>query len=509
VPNSDSDREQRDVSSSDSGVEIAETEPQIGRAAAGLLAPLAGGLIAFSMPPWGWWPLAFVGVAILDRLLAGVSRKERFVRGMIVGVWWLFPATFWMWDMTIPGYLIQGVMFSALYGLVMAMVPSGRGRRIAVPGALVIAALVRWNWPFGGVPLASLAISQSDAPLAQTARVFGSLTIVALVGVVGVGLSAASQQQWRSFAATAGVLLLAVFVTIVAPHGTPIDTIDIAIVQGGGPQNTRAANTSSNAVFERHIDASQGVEGPVDFVLWPENVVHTDGPIQQTEKYERLVALAQQLDAPVIAGIIESFSDEGFFLNASITITPEGDTLGRYDKLRRVPFGEYVPFRGLIEAVGSDFLPSNDAKPGTGPAFIETGVGRAAISISWEVFHDDRTYSGMKNGGLIQLNPTNGSSFWLTIVQTQQIASSQLRAIESGRWVLQAAPTGFSAIIEPDGTIVERSAISEARVLHGEVELREGNTWATKFTWYPMFFIALAAYAAAWAISRGLVRTRG
>jgi apolipoprotein N-acyltransferase len=108
----------------------------------------------------------------------------------------------------------------------------------------------------------------------------------------------------------------------------------------------------------------------------------------------------------------------------------------------------------------------------------------------------------MNNGGLIQLNPTNGSSFWLTIVQTQQVASSQLRAIESGRWVLQAAPTGFSAIIEPDGTIVERTAISEARVLQGEVELREGNTWATRFTWYPMFFIALAAYAVAWTMAR-------
>ncbi|MBT6446441.1 MAG: apolipoprotein N-acyltransferase, partial [Acidimicrobiaceae bacterium] len=246
----------------------------------------------------------------------------------------------------------------------------------------------------------------------------------------------------------------------------------------------------------------QDVQGPVDFVLWPENVVHTRGAIEETAAYDEIVELAQDLDAPIIAGIIETFSGEGFFLNASMTINPDGTNSGRYDKLRRVPFGEFVPFRGLIERVAPDFLPTNDAKPGTGPAVIETGVGTAAISISWEVFHDDRTYSGMKNGGLIQLNPTNGSSFWLTIVQTQQIASSQLRAIESGRWVLQAAPTGFSAIIEPDGTVVERTGISEARVLQGEVELREGNTWATRFTWYPMFLIAIAAYACAWALAR-------
>ena len=255
-------------------------------------------------------------------------------------------------------------------------------------------------------------------------------------------------------------------------------------------------------MFDRHIEASSGVVGPVDFVLWPENVVHTRGPVQDSTVYDEMVALAQRLDAPLIAGIIETYPDEGFFLNASITINPDGTTSSRYDKLRRVPFGEFVPLRGLIEAVAPDFLPSNDAKPGTGPAIIETGVGRAGISISWEVFHDDRAYSGARNGGLIQLNPTNGSSFWLTIVQTQQIASSRLRAIETGRWVLQAAPTGFSAIIEPDGDVVERSAISEARVIQGAVDLREGNTWATTLGWYPMFALAVAAFAAAWFRSR-------
>jgi len=469
---------------------------------AGLLAPLAGALIAFSMPPWGWWPLAFVGVAILDRLLAGQPRKERFKRATLVGIWWLFPATFWMWDLTIPGYLIQGVMFSMLYGLVAMALPATNGRRVALPAALVVAALVRWNWPFGGVPLASLAISQADAPLAQTARVFGSLTIVALVGVGGVVLSALFERNLRDVAVGVGVLAFATLLTFISPHGQAIDTIGIAIVQGGGPQNTRAENTSARAVFERHLAASQDVQGPVDFVLWPENVVHTRGPLVDSTVFDEIVEVARDLDAPVIAGIVESFSDEGFFLNASMTISPEGEVLGRYDKLRRVPFGEFVPFRGLIERVAPAFLPSNDAKPGTGPAIIESGVGTAGISISWEVFHDDRTYSGMKNGGLIQLNPTNGSSFWLTIVQTQQIASSQLRAIESGRWALQAAPTGFSAIIEPNGTIVERTGISEARVLQGEVELRQGTTWATRFTWYPMFFIAIASYAAAWTLHR-------
>lgn len=449
------------------------------------------------MPPWGWWPLAIVGVVIFMRLIAHQPPGVRFLRGFIVGAWWLFPATLWMWDLTPPGFIVQGLIFSLMYGGAAALSPPGRGRWLSLPAGLVLVAFVRWNWPFGGVPLATLAMSQTQSPLGQTARVLGSLLVVALVGVCAVAVSAALDRSWKCAGVAARVVVAAVLISMLAPQGHTVKTVDIAIVQGGGPQNTLAINTSARDVFERHIAASAGVEGPVDFVLWPENVVHSNGPIQEAREYGEMVELAQRLDAPLIAGIVETYRPEGFFLNASIVITPEGETVSRYDKVRRVPFGEYVPFRSLIESVAPEFLPSRDAKPGTGPAYIDTDVGRLGISISWEIFHDDRGYDAANNGGLLLLNPTNGSSYWLTIVQTQQIASSQLRAIETGKWVLQAAPTGFSAIIEPDGTVIDRSGVSESKVIQGTVELRDGRTWATVVGPWPMVIAALVAVALA------------
>lgn len=477
----------------------------IGPRVAGLLCVLAGLTIAGSMPPWGWWPLAFVGIALLDRLLAGQPWKVRFLRGTIVGAAWMFSATVWMWDLTPPGYVIQGALFSVVYGLIAITVPADRGRRLALPAALTLAALIRWNLPYGGVPLATLAMSQADAPLGQTARIFGPLLTVFLVALVGVGLSAAASGHWRQAALAAGATLAMVGVAAVAPTGATVDTIDVAVVQGGGPQNTRAIYTKARDVFDRHMAASELIETPVDLVLWPEDVVHSRGSIQDAVEYQELAALAERVDAPVIAGIIESYRDDGYFLNASIVITPEGETVSRYDKVRRVPFGEYVPLRSVVEAFAPNFLPSVDARAGTGPAWIETDLGRFAVSISWEIFHDDRARDGVRDGGVLLLNPTNGSSYWLTVVQTQQIASSQLRAIETGRWVLQAAPTGFSAIIEPDGTIVERTNVSEARVIHGPVELREGNTWATQFGSWPMILVTLVFFAAARPPSLGSV----
>jgi apolipoprotein N-acyltransferase len=100
------------------------------------------------------------------------------------------------------------------------------------------------------------------------------------------------------------------------------------------------------------------------------------------------------------------------------------------------------------------------------------------------------------------MNPTNGSSYWLTQIQSQQVASSRLRALETGRWVTQVAPTGFSAIVTPDGEVVERSAVSEQRVIQSTVELREGQTWATQVGHWPMLLLAVAAYPLAWWVER-------
>ena len=83
----------------------------------------------------------------------------------------------------------------------------------------------------------------------------------------------------------------------------------------------------------------------------------------------------------------------------------------------------------------------------------------------------------MKAGGEALLNPTNGASYTGTIVQTQQVASSRLRAIETGRWVAQAAPTGFSEFVTPDGDVIDRTAVSEQAVIRHQIELRTGRTW--------------------------------
>ena len=124
------------------------------------------------------------------------------------------------------------------------------------------------------------------------------------------------------------------------------------------------------------------------------------------------------------------------------------------------------------------------------------------VTISWEVFFADRARDAIGNGGEVLLNPTNGSSYWLTQVQTQQVASSRLRAIETGRWELQAAPTGFSALVDPDGALLERTSISEQAVIEATIQSREGNTLSTIVGPWPMLVLAAAAIAIGWTLQR-------
>lgn len=465
-----------------------------------LRALLAGLCLVAAVPPWGWWPLAIVGVALLDGLLADQPAFTRFRRTWVVAATWLYPGMVWMWDLTPPGYLVAGAAYAAYFGVAAALTPPGAGRRVALPGAVALAEVARWAWPFGGVPLATIPMGQAAGPLAEVVRLAGPVLLVVVVVVAGQALAAAVGRQWRPAGVGTAVVAAAVLVAGLAPRGEAVGELDVALVQGGGPQRTRAADTDEREVFERHLAASQQVATPVDLVVWPENVVNVTEFATSRER-EELAELARRLDTTLVVGIVED-AGPGRFENAAVAFAPDGTVVDRYDKVRIVPFGEYVPLRGLLERVAGDTLPGKDAVRGDGRATLDTPVGRLGVAISWEIFFAGRAREGIADGGEVLLNPTNGSSYWLTIVQGQQVASSRLRALETGRWVLQTAPTGFTALVTPDGEVVDRSAVSEARVIHGTIERRRGDTWATRLGDRPAIALSALLVAAGWALDR-------
>ena len=256
-------------------------------------------------------------------------------------------------------------------------------------------------------------------------------------------------------------------------------------------------------MFERHLEATRQITGPVDLVVWPENVIATEAvPFADSEERTEVAAEAARLGAPFSVGITEDVGDR--FTNAQVVLTPEDEITSRYDKVRRVPFGEYVPLRGVMKALGAptDLIP-RDAIPGSAPAVLTLPSGdKLGVMISWEVFFGGRARDGVSHGGEVMINPTNGSSYTGTILQTQQIASSRLRALETGRWLVQVAPTGFTAFVTPSGKVLDRTGISEQAIRTRTVQLREGRTIYLRLGEKPV----VAAAAAVWLLGAVLAR---
>lgn len=494
------------------------------------LAALGSGfLVALSLPPWGFWPLALIGVSFYMALgLTAVRARDRAGLGYMFGLGWLAMGCGWMWQLTPPGYIAAALVFAGAHGLAGLISWQHRAGFWALPAAHTLIEAVRFSFPFGGVPLASLGISQVAGPLGGTARVVGVIGVTWVVFQLGAAIAEwvlairahighahrfGAGGTWRVLAmigALATPVLLAV-IALFAPQGSATgQTMRIAAVQGGGRQGTSALQVPASLVATRHLEATAQipVDADLDLVLWPENVLRIrDLAFADHPLFDEVWAQSRRLGVPFAVGITEDADltgrgGRGQITNAQVTLSPSGVITDRYDKVRRVPFGEYVPLRSLLETLGAPVdQVLSDAVAGQGPAILKhPGLTPMAVVISWEVFFSGRAREGVKQGGQVLLNPTNGASYTGTIVQTQQVASSRLRAIETGRWVMQVAPTGFSAVVDAGGNVLQRSAVSEARVITADVELRTGHTWYTRIGDGPVIWLLLVIWVVTAAV---------
>lgn len=466
---------------------------------------VAGLCVAASLPPWGWWPLAIVGIAIFFSVSSvALNRRHAFLSGLVFTIGWLTPAMAWMWFLSAPGYVVAVMIFAVLHGAAEAVIWRTQQRHVLQPLAHVLVEALRFSWPFGGAPLASLGISQAVSPLGSLARVGGVVLITWVVWQLGTALASRRSLFVGLVAGTAVVL----FVAPTLDGGESPTTVRMAFVQGGGPQGTRAVNSDAREVHLRHLEATRTLSpgDKIDIVVWPENVVDV-ATFSESRELVEIAAEAKRLEAPILVGVTEDAGSQNF-TNAQVVVDTSGDVVDRYDKVRRVPFGEYMPLRGALDAIGAPVhLVPRDAVAGATPAVLRVPLRKPTIGgdtidsvtigtvISWEVFFGGRVNEGVELGADIVVNPTNGSSYRGTILQSQQIASSRLRAIESGRNVVQVAPTGFSAFVSADGEVSKRTGVSESAARFTDVELRSGRTWYSHIGDAPfiIFFAVLFA----------------
>jgi len=173
--------------------------------------------------------------------------------------------------------------------------------------------------------------------------------------------------------------------------------------------------------------------------------------------------------------------------------------VGVYEKVHRVPFGEYVPDRSFFSRLADLSGVATDAVPGHGSGLMRTPAGPLGLLVSFEIFYAGRSHSSVRAGAELLAVPTNTSSYSTSQVPSQEIAAAKVQAVETGRDLVQAAPTGYSAVVTARGVVVGRSTLGTRQVLVADVALRRGMTPYDHWGDLPVLILAALALAAGWA----------
>jgi apolipoprotein N-acyltransferase len=478
--------------------------------------------------------MGVVGVAALGWSLSNRRARSRLWVGLVWGIGQFSISLAWAFQFNSGGYAVLAVVEAAFVAVGCLLIPPGRGRLPALVGALTLAELARQTWPFGGLPLGGIALGQVGGPLADSARLGGGLLVAGLTYLAGACLAGLLPPTGRStqvqrdtswtwpagrgdtgswtlpstlatrFGAVLGTLL--VVVTAIAgasaadgSTGARTRQLKIAIVQGGGPRGLDQLEVPSYKAFGRELKESARVAPGSDLVLWPEDVVALQAPLAGSPAEAKLEALARRDKATLVVGVTYPVGAT-LFRNFVAAFSPQGKLVATFEKVHRVPFGEYVPFRSFFRHLANLNDIPRDAIPGTGSGAITTPVGRLAVLISYEVFFSDRGRSGVRAGGQIIIVPTNTSSYVDAQAPSQEIAASRLQALEEGRYLLQASPTGYSAEITNTGRIVAVTGLSVAAVLNLSAPLLHGQTVYERYGDLPVVLASALALAGGWGV---------
>ncbi len=470
----------------------------------------AGVLLALSLPPWGWWPLGLAGAGLLYWRLAGLRARARLWSGWLAGLGCYAPGLWWARTFNWYGAVVLIALEALFFAAAALLTPPYRGRAPAFVAAGTLTEAIRMTWPFGGLPLGGVFLGQADGPLLQLARIGGPLLLTAGVWAGGVGLATlvcGIRQRRRGpglavrGAAILVALALCVVVATLSPDGgSPVRSITVALVQGGGQRGVDKAQVSPATVFAAQVAATGAVAHvtpPPTLVLWPEDVIALAGPLRGSSQSLQMAQMARRLHTTLAAGVTEPASSTTF-RNEIVVWAPDGRIVGTFEKVHRVPFGEYVPYRSLIAHVADLSGVPLDAVPGHGTGLLRTPAGPLGILVSFEVFYADRSHTSVRDGAELLVVPTNTSSYATAQVPTQEVAAGAVQAVETGRDLIQSAPTGYSTVVDHRGQVLQRSVLGRRQVLTATVALRRGFTPYDHWGDLPFLLLAAAALGAGW-----------
>ncbi len=431
----------------------------------GTLVPL---LVTIDAAPW-WRASVLGGVAGLSFWLTTIS----WIPGTLVRYgdlsWFLAGLVF----LVLAGYL--ALYWAAFCGALAAFQIDSGTRYVIIASSLWVALEFLRGFFITGVPWNLLGYSQYQTrPINQIAAVTGvyGVSFVVMAANAGLARTLRGPGSWKRRLAALGtpaVIVAAAFsygwLRPLPPGATSF--VRVAVVQGAIDQSVKweAEWQERTLLTYRRLTSAAAPQQP-GLIVWPETAVPF---VLSTDPRTATIAdAARQAHAYLLTGAPDR--REGTRRNTAVLFGPDGVARGRYDKRHLVPFGEYVPLKRVLWFV--NVLAGGaigEFAPGTTPGVLPTSTGPLGVLICYEAIFPSLARDLVRTGADMLVNITNDAWFGRSAAPVQHLAMATFRAIETQRYLIRAANTGISAIVAPDGEIVEASGLFVPAVLVGRV----------------------------------------
>lgn len=486
------------------------------------LSLMAGAISATGFAPLGLWPLSLLALALWMAIVDSLeSRKAAFLSGwlfglghFVVGLNWIAKA--FTFQAAMPEWL--GYIAVVLLSLYLAIYPAltalgawllGRGRPIvfvlAFAGFWIITEWLR-SWVFSGFiwnPLGVIAVDEMHALSARSIGTYGlSGLVIGIAGLVGSAVGGMIALRWRIIVRRAfDLAIVALGVVVLSAVGSGDDLPssgkqpNITIVQPniGQQDKWQAGYEEQNLAKLAGLTLRKGDEPRILF--WPEAAIPDYLETGYPRRYyygrppemvrAQLANLMKPEDVLVLGALKLEFDETGSpddrraigARNSVFAMDANQNLLGRYDKSHLVPYGEYLPMRPLLSAIGLSRLAPGDFDfwPGPGPQSLDLGaLGKAGLQVCYEIIFSGQVVD-LENRPDFIFNPSNDAWFgsW---GPPQHLAQAQLRAIEEGLPVIRSTPTGISAVITSKGKVVESIPMGQAGRIDAKLPSAENPT---------------------------------
>lgn len=347
-------------------------------------------------------------------------------------------------------------------------------------------------------------------PIASVAGVYGLSFIIVLINVALVQVvGGAPTRLWSIGLTGAVVLILILSPGLLSPAPTALSTapsasggseqeLKVALVQGNIDQALKWDPSMQAATVEqyRRLSLEAAKDAPA-LIVWPETAV----PFFL--RYEpvllgRVLDIAAETGSYLLVGSPDAeppaaAGSETRYRNSAFLISPKRELLSRYDKMHMVPFGEYIPLKSLLFFVNKLAYGIGDFEGGRTYTVLNIPGGRFGATICYEAIFPDQVRRYVQDGAEFLVNITNDAWFGRSAAPAQHLAMAVLRAVENRRYLVRAANTGISAIVDPNGRIVRASDIFVPAVMTDRIRVERTQTFYTRygdlFAWICVVFI--------------------